>query len=141
RELGAQQARQAMQLAAAGCKRPQLLLSGGETTVTVKGQGRGGRNTEFLLGFAQQLMAEPELSGGIYGLAADTDGIDGSEDNAGAYWGPEFIELARAKGLNAAAFLQDNDSYHFFKALNALLVSGPTRTNINDFRAVLVLPG
>ncbi len=115
---------------------PWLILSGGETTVTVNGKGRGGRNTEFLLSLAIALAGAP----GIHALAADTDGIDGTQDNAGAVLTPASWTRARDLGLDAEGMLADNDSYSFFAALDDLLVTGPTRTNINDFRAVLVLP-
>jgi len=115
---------------------PCLILSGGETTVTVAGRGRGGRNTEFLLGLALALDGEP----GIYALAADTDGLDGAQDSAGAVLGPDSIRRAREQGLDAAALLDDNDSHRFFAALDDLVTTGPTLTNVNDFRAVLVLP-
>ena len=115
-------------------KKPCVLLSGGETTVTLRGQGRGGRNTEFLLGLALALDGAP----GIHALAADTDGIDGSEDNAGALVTPDTLARARAAGLDARARLADNDAWGFFSGLGDLLVTGPTRTNVNDFRAILV---
>ena len=115
-------------------KTPVLLLSGGETTVTVKGSGRGGRNSEFLLGLALALDGAP----GIHALAADTDGIDGSEDNAGAFVGPDTLARARAAGLDGRAHLAANDAWGFFAGLGDLLVTGPTRTNVNDFRAILV---
>ncbi|MDF2782102.1 MAG: hydroxypyruvate reductase [Geminicoccaceae bacterium] len=115
---------------------PCVLLSGGETTVTVRGRGRGGRNAEFLLALAVQLRGAP----GISALAADTDGIDGSEDNAGALLAPDTLARAEAKGLDARAMLADNDGYGFFKALGDLVVTGPTLTNVNDFRAILVDP-
>jgi glycerate 2-kinase len=115
---------------------PCLILSGGETTVTVNGQGRGGRNTEFLLGMAVALAGLP----GVYALAADTDGIDGTQENAGALLTPDSCQRALALGLDALTLLDDNDSYRFFDALGDLLITGPTRTNVNDFRAVLVLP-
>ncbi len=115
--------------------KPCVLLSGGETTVTVRGKGRGGRNVEFLLGLAVALDAHP----GIFAIAGDTDGIDGTEDNAGAILGPDSLDRARAKGLLARAMLENNDGYSFFAGLNDLVVTGPTRTNVNDFRAVLVL--
>ena len=118
-------------LAAAPC----VLLSGGETTVTVAGRGRGGRNTEYLLGLALGLQAAP----GISAIAADTDGIDGTEDNAGAFLMPETLALARAAGRDAAVAQATNDAYGFFAAAGGLLVTGPTRTNVNDLRAVLVL--
>jgi glycerate 2-kinase len=116
--------------------RPCLILSGGETTVTVRGRGRGGRNSEFLLSLANALAGAP----GIYALAADTDGIDGTQDNAGAVLTPASWQRARDLGLDAPVMLADNDSYSFFAALDDLLVTGPTRTNVNDFRALLVLP-
>ncbi len=123
--------------------RPALLLSGGETTVTVKGHGRGGRNTEYLLALALALdpsdHADPAGRRPVWALAADTDGIDGTEDNAGAVLRPDSLEKARARGLDPRAYLEGNDSYGFFAALGDLLVTGPTRTNVNDFRAVLVL--
>ncbi|WP_226450794.1 glycerate kinase type-2 family protein [Ferribacterium limneticum] len=115
-------------------QRPCVLLSGGETTVTVKAPGRGGRNTEFLLGLALGLDGAP----GIHALAADTDGIDGSEDNAGAFISPETLARARAAGLDPRAHLAANDAWGFFAGLGDLLVTGPTRTNVNDFRAILV---
>lgn len=115
---------------------PAVLLSGGETTVTVRGKGgRGGRNTEFLAGLALGLQAAP----GIFALAADTDGIDGSEDNAGAIVTPDTLARARAAGLDAAALLAANDSYGLFAALRDLVITGPTLTNVNDFRAILVI--
>ncbi len=114
--------------------KPAVLLSGGETTVTVKGRGRGGRNAEFLAGLALGLGGAP----GIHALAADTDGIDGSEDNAGAFVMPDTLMRARAAGLDARALLEANDCYSLFAGLGDLLVTGPTRTNVNDFRAVLV---
>jgi glycerate 2-kinase len=113
---------------------PCVLLSGGETTVTVRGGGRGGRNAEFLLALALQLNGAP----GISALAADTDGIDGSEDNAGALVTPDTLARALAQGLDARAMLADNDGYGFFSALGDLVVTGPTLTNVNDFRAILV---
>jgi hydroxypyruvate reductase len=113
---------------------PCVLLSGGETTVTVRGHGRGGRNAEFLLALAVQLNGAP----GISALAADTDGIDGSEDNAGAMITPDTLARAEALGLDAKARLADNDGYGFFSALEDLVVTGPTLTNVNDFRAILV---
>lgn len=119
-------------------RRPCVLLSGGETTVTVTshaGQpGRGGRATEFLLGCALALQGHA----GVYVLAADTDGIDGSEDNAGAIVTPDTLARAQALGLNAREFLERHDAYSFFKALDDLVVTGPTYTNVNDFRAVLI---
>ena len=120
--------------------RPCVILSGGETTVTVKKQpggtprGRGGRAGEFCLGLAQALQGQA----GVWALAADTDGIDGAEDNAGAFVGPDTLQRAVAYGLKAATFLARNDSYIYFGALGDLLVTGPTHTNVNDFRAILI---
>ncbi len=121
--------------------RPCVILSGGETTVTVKKQpegtprGRGGRAGEFCLGLAQALQGQSQ----VWALAADTDGIDGVEDNAGAFVAPDTLERAAGQGLKAAAFLDRNDSYSYFSALGDLVVTGPTHTNVNDFRAILVL--
>ncbi len=113
---------------------PAIILSGGETTVTLKGKGRGGRNAEFALGLAIALDGKT----GISAIAGDTDGIDGSEDNAGALVAPDTLARARAKGLDAKAYLANNDAYGFFEALDDLVVTGPTRTNVNDFRAILI---
>ena len=115
-------------------KKPCVLLSGGETTVTMKGAGRGGRNTEFLLGLALALDGAPA----IHALAADTDGVDGSEDNAGAFVGPDTLLRARQLGLDIRQAMAGNDAWGYFSALGDLLVTGPTRTNVNDFRAILV---
>ena len=115
--------------------RPCVTLSGGETTVTVKSKGgRGGRASEFLLGCAIALQGEP----GVHVLAADTDGIDGIEDNAGAVVTPDTLARAQALGLKAAEFLDRNDAYSFFQPLGDLVVPGPTFTNVNDFRALLI---
>lgn len=114
---------------------PCVILSGGETTVTVRGNGRGGRNAEFLLSLTESLKGLP----GVYALAGDTDGIDGSEDNAGALMTPDSYARAAALGLNAAAELDDNNGYGYFAALDGLIVTEPTRTNVNDFRAILIL--
>ena len=119
---------------------PGILLSGGETTVTVRGPGRGGRNVEFLLGFAAALAKDPAGAAGIAALACDTDGIDGTEDNAGAIVYPDTIGRAVARGLAITAALAQNDGYGFFAALGDLVVTGPTLTNVNDFRAIIVLP-
>ncbi|HJW23881.1 MAG TPA: glycerate kinase [Rhodocyclaceae bacterium] len=136
REVAKVMAAMALSSAAHGlpARAPCVLLSGGETTVTLRGQGRGGRNTEFLLGLALALNGAP----GIHALAADTDGIDGSEDNAGAHVAPDTLERARGLGLGARQYLDGNDAWGFFSALGDLLVTGPTRTNVNDFRAILV---
>ncbi|MCM5682561.1 glycerate kinase [Schlegelella sp. S2-27] len=115
---------------------PCVILSGGETTVTVRGEaGRGGRASEFLLGTVLALQGEP----GVHVLAADTDGIDGSEDNAGAIATPDTLRRAAERGLNAQDFLDRHDAYRFFEALDDLVMTGPTFTNVNDFRAMLVL--
>jgi glycerate 2-kinase len=118
---------------------PAVLLSGGETTVTVQGQGRGGRNSEFLLAFAAALAKDPGGSGGIHALACDTDGIDGTEDNAGAIVYPNTVARAASRGIAIKEALAGNDSYGFFAALGDLVVTGPTLTNVNDFRAILIL--
>ncbi|HEU0290398.1 MAG TPA: MOFRL family protein, partial [Burkholderiales bacterium] len=99
------------------------------------GNGRGGRNAEFLLALAVDLNGAE----GIHALACDTDGIDGSEDNAGAVLTPDTLKRAEKKKLDAATLLGDNDGYGFFSALGDLVVTGPTRTNVNDFRVILVL--
>ncbi|MFS0826475.1 glycerate kinase type-2 family protein [Pseudomonas phoenicis] len=116
-------------------KPPCIILSGGETTVTVRGNGRGGRNAEFLLSLTDSLKGLP----GVYALAGDTDGIDGSEDNAGALMTPDSYARAAALGLSATDELDDNNGYGYFAALDALIVTEPTRTNVNDFRAILIL--
>jgi glycerate 2-kinase len=114
---------------------PVALISGGETTVTVRGKGRGGRCAEFLLALGVDLAG----ADGIHALACDTDGIDGSEDNAGALLAPDSLKRAEKKKLDAASRLNDNDAYGFFSGLGDLVVTGPTRTNVNDYRAILVL--
>jgi glycerate 2-kinase len=113
---------------------PAAIISGGETTVTVRGQGRGGRNAEFLLALAVALDGQP----GIHAMAGDTDGIDGTEDNAGALLAPDSIRRAAQRGVEAKSRLADNDGYGFFSALQDLIVTGPTRTNVNDIRVILV---
>lgn len=115
-------------------KKPVVILSGGETTVTLRGQGRGGRNTEFLLALAQELDGVENVSA----LAADTDGIDGSEDNAGAFVDGTTCARMRAAGRNPAADLAGNDAFSAFEAIGDLFSPGPTGTNVNDFRAILV---
>jgi glycerate 2-kinase len=137
REVGKVQAALARAVARRGTPfaRPCVILSGGETTVTVKGPGgRGGRATEFLLGCAIALQGQA----GVHVLAADTDGIDGIEDNAGAVATPDTLARAAAQGLKAAEFLDRNDAYSFFAALGDLVTPGPTFTNVNDFRALLI---
>ncbi|MBI3068056.1 MAG: glycerate kinase, partial [Betaproteobacteria bacterium] len=113
---------------------PVALISGGETTVTVRGNGRGGRNCEFLLALAIDLAGVE----GVHALACDTDGIDGSEDNAGALLAPDTLARAAKKTLDAAGMLDNNDGYGFFSALGDLVATGPTRTNVNDYRVILV---
>ncbi len=113
---------------------PVALISGGECTVTVKGNGRGGRCAEFLLSLAVDLNGAE----GIHALAADTDGIDGSEDNAGAILAPDSLKRAGKKKLRAEKLLESNDGYGFFSAIGDLVVTGPTRTNVNDYRVILV---
>jgi len=147
REVGKVHAALARNIARRGqpFAKPCVVLSGGETTVTVKTKGdgprgpgtrpgHGGRATEFLLGCAIALQGEP----GVHVLAGDTDGIDGVEDNAGAIVTPSTLARAQALGLKAADYLDANDAYHFFKPLGDLVVPGPTFTNVNDFRAVLI---
>jgi len=113
---------------------PCVLLSGGETTVTVRGKGRGGRNAEFLLAMAVALEGHPR----IHAIACDTDGVDGTEDNAGAQLAPDTLARAEKKSLSAKAFLANNDGYSFFSELGDLIETGPTLTNVNDFRAILI---
>ena len=124
--------------------KPCVILSGGETTVTFSKtatatestkKGRGGRAGEFCLGLAQALQGQA----GVWALAADTDGIDGIEDNAGAMATPDTLQRAQAKGLSITDHLQRHDAYSYFEALGDLVVTGPTHTNVNDFRAILVL--
>lgn len=116
-------------------KPPCVIFSGGETTVTVRGNGRGGRNAEFLLSLTNNLRGLP----GVYALAGDTDGIDGSEDNAGAIMTPYSFARAGLQQLDAEVELANNNGYGYFAALDELIVTGPTRTNVNDFRAILIL--
>jgi len=122
-------------------QKPCVILSGGETTVTLKpraegaAKGRGGRAGEFCLGLAQALQGQA----GVWALAADTDGIDGVEDNAGAQVTPDTLQRAQALGLKLDDHLQRNDAYAFFQALDDLVVTGPTHTNVNDFRAILIV--
>jgi hydroxypyruvate reductase len=113
---------------------PVALISGGECTVTVKGNGRGGRCAEFLLSLALDLNSEA----GIHALACDTDGIDGSEDNAGALLSPDSLQRAEKKKLHPGKLLENNDGYSFFNAIGDLVVTGPTRTNVNDYRVILI---
>jgi hydroxypyruvate reductase len=115
-------------------RKPVVILSGGETTVTIRGKGKGGRNSEFLLAFALGI----DGADGIHALAADTDGIDGSEDNAGAFCDGTTVARMREAGLDARAYLASNDAWSAFDAIGGLFVPGPTGTNVNDFRAILV---
>lgn len=115
-------------------KRPALLLSGGETGVTVRGQGRGGRNVEFLLALAVALSGD----GRIHAIAADTDGIDGMEPIAGALMDPASLSRARKLGLDPVAMLENNDAHSLYEKLGDQVISGPTHTNVNDFRAILI---
>ena len=139
REVGKVHAALARAVARRGAPfaKPCVILSGGETTVTVRADkpGRGGRATEFLMGCALALQGEP----GVHVLAADTDGIDGIEDNAGAIVTPDTLARARAHELKAADYLDRHDAYNFFRQLGDLVTTGPTFTNVNDFRALLVL--
>lgn len=129
RDVARAQAAQAL-----ATKGPAVILSGGETTVTLKGKGRGGRNAEYALALAIALDGKANISA----IAGDTDGIDGSEDNAGALVRPDTLARAKAKGIDAAAYLANNDAYSFFAGIGDLVVTGPTRTNVNDFRAILI---
>lgn len=112
--------------------RPCVLISGGETTVTVRGDGRGGRNAEFLLGLAIAL----DGADGVHALACDTDGVDGTEDNAGAWLSPDSLVRMAAGGVDARAALENNDALGAFEAAGQVVVTGPTLTNVNDFRAI-----
>lgn len=116
---------------------PCVLLSGGETTVTVRGPGRGGRNVEFLLSLGLTLNGAP----GIYALAGDTDGVDGQEEIAGAFLSPDTLQRAQALGLHPRERLDANDGHGFFTALGDAIITGPTLTNVNDFRAILIEAG
>ncbi len=113
---------------------PCVLISGGETTVTVRGHGRGGRNVEFLLALAVELNGLPN----VYALAGDTDGVDGAEEVAGAIVAPDTLARAATIGISAKARLADNDGHGFFEALGDQVITGPTLTNVNDFRAILI---
>jgi len=113
-----------------------VLISGGETCVSVNGSGKGGPNTEYLLSMLSELKGQA----GIWALSCDTDGIDGTGDNAGAFFSPESFLRSKNLGLEPSIFLSRNDSYNFFSELDSLIISGPTRTNVNDFRAILVMP-
>ena len=143
REIGKMHAALARAVAVRGqpFRRPCVILSGGETTVTIRQQpegtsrGRGGRAGEFCMGLAQALQGQP----GVWALAADTDGIDGVEDNAGAFVAPETLSRAHTLGMKIDAYMDRNDAYTYFRQLDDLVITGPTHTNVNDFRAMLVL--
>jgi hydroxypyruvate reductase len=133
RHLGASHAALARRLSVDG--KPRAIISGGETTVAVQNrEGKGGRNLEYLLGLAIALDGAP----GISALACDTDGIDGTEDAAGAVVVEDTLERARALGLDPAEYLRTNNAYVFFQSLGDLVITGPTRTNVNDFRVILI---
>jgi glycerate 2-kinase len=136
REVGRVFAGMALQVAERGqpFSTPCLLLSGGETTVTVRGSGCGGRNVEFLLSLALGLEGHSR----IHALAGDTDGVDGAEEIAGAYVGPDSLARAQEAGLSPRNMLANNDGHGFFKALGDSVITGPTLTNVNDFRAILI---
>jgi glycerate 2-kinase len=136
RDVGKVMAAIALQIAARAqpAAAPCVLLSGGETTVTVHGNGRGGRNVEFLLSLAIALNGHPR----IHAIAGDTDGVDGSEEIAGACVAPDSLARARAHGIDARASLERNDGHGFFQAIGDSVVTGPTFTNVNDFRAILI---
>ena len=143
REVGKVHAALARAVALTGepFQKPCVILSGGETTVTIRKQqpgtpkGRGGRAGEFCMGLALALQGQP----GVYALAADTDGIDGVEDNAGAFVAPDTLQRALATGMKLDHYLDRNDAYGYFEKLDDLVISGPTYTNVNDFRALLIL--
>ena len=116
---------------------PCVLLSGGETTVTVRGSGRGGRNVEFLLSLGIALNGEP----GVHALAGDTDGVDGQEEIAGAVLTPDTLPRAWSQGLSPRQYLDNNDGHSFFESLGDSVVTGPTFTNVNDFRAIVITTG
>ena len=111
-----------------------MLLSGGETTVTLRGQGRGGRNVEFLLALGVALDGLP----GVHAVAGDTDGVDGAEEIAGAVLAPDTLARAWAQGIHPRASLDRHDGHGFFQALGDSVVTGPTLTNVNDFRAIVI---
>ena len=138
REVGKAMAAVARQVALHGqpLAPPCVLLSGGECSVTVRGKGRGGRNVEFLLSLGIALDGLP----GVHALAGDTDGVDGQEEIAGAYLAPDSLQRAWRQGIRPRDSLDDNDGHGFFGALGDSVVTGPTLTNVNDFRAILVMP-
>jgi hydroxypyruvate reductase len=136
REVGKVMAAMASQVRRAGqpFQPPCVLLSGGETTVTIRGNGRGGRNVEFLLALGIAL----DGAAGITAIAGDTDGVDGQEEIAGALWRPDTLERARQQNIAARASLENNDAHGFFQALGDAVITGPTLTNVNDFRAIFI---
>lgn len=139
RELGRDHAALALEIrdALAPGDAPVLLLSGGELTVTRRGEGVGGPNAEYALAMAMAL----EGAAGIHALACDTDGVDGAAEVAGAHIAPDTLQRARAAGMDAARALAQNDAHSFFAAIDGQVVTGPTLTNVNDFRAILIAPG
>lgn len=139
RDLGKVMAGIARQVVAHGqpFQPPCVLLSGGESTVTLRGSGRGGRNVEFLLALGVAL----EGLAGVHALAGDTDGVDGAEEIAGAFLAPDTLARAWAAGINPRASLDANDGHGFFQALGDSVITGPTRTNVNDFRAIVIETG
>ena len=136
RELAQQQVNLAIEIASEGVQRPVLLLSGGECTVTQRGDGIGGPNAEFALAAAIALRGHPK----IHLIACDTDGVDGAAEVAGAVVDPSTLALAEAMGVSAQSALDNNDAHGFFASVEAQVITGPTMTNVNDFRAILVLP-
>ncbi len=136
RDVGREQASLALAIAEGrgAVAAPAVLLSGGETTVTIKGEGRGGPNSEFALALAIALEGHPAIEA----VACDTDGVDGSEDNAGARVSPDILARGARAGVDPAALLANNDAYGFFQAVDGLVMTGPTLTNVNDFRAILI---
>ena len=136
RNLGQAHAALAMQIAAEKTTRPVLLLSGGECTVTRRGSGIGGPNAEYVLAAGHVLNGHPQ----IHVLACDTDGVDGAAEVAGAYAGPDMQDLAKAQRVCSQAALEENDAHSFFDKIGGQIVTGPTLTNVNDFRAILILP-
>ena len=136
RNLAQSQAALALQIAAEKHTRPVLLLSGGECTVTRRGNGIGGPNAEYVLAAGHVLNGHPQ----IHVLACDTDGVDGAAEVAGAYAGPDMRELAKTQKLNSQSALENNDAHSFFDKAGGQIVTGPTLTNVNDFRAILILP-
>jgi glycerate 2-kinase len=134
REVGKAHAELALELAEKKGG-PRLILSGGECTVTLTGSGAGGPNTEYLMGLVLGLQGHPR----IHAISCDTDGVDGARENAGAIVSPDTLKRAMAAGLDTAAMLENNDAWHYFHALGDLVVSGPTHTNVNDLRAIMIL--